>query len=56
MNGTEIEVPICGQHYIETLKRSPASWLAMTDGPLVQSLRSEGAKRTTPPLLTSNPS
>jgi hypothetical protein len=56
MNGKESDVPVCGQHYIETLRRSPASLLAVTESGLLQLLRSEGTKRTTPPLLTPNPS
>ncbi len=32
----DIEVPVCGQHYLETLKRSPATIRAVIDRSLVQ--------------------
>jgi hypothetical protein len=56
MNGKETDVPICGQHYIETLRRGPAPKVAVAEGSLVPSLRSDGTQRTPQPHLALNPS
>jgi hypothetical protein len=36
INGKGTEVPVCGQHYLETLKRSPVTKRVVTDCSPVQ--------------------